>query len=116
MNNLMTNIGENIKLLREQSGFTQMNLAKYLKVDQSLISKIEKNERVMTSDLLDKLTALFGISPESLSAESFTEKRITIALRANEISTDDLEMISDINRIALNLKFMTDILGDRDDR
>ena len=43
MENKMLRIGENIKALREQSGFTQSNLAKYLNVDQSLISKIEKN-------------------------------------------------------------------------
>jgi len=39
-----------------------------------------------------------------------------VALRASEINEDDLEMISAINRITLNLNFMTKLLGDRDDR
>lgn len=116
MNNTLNSIGENIKTLREQSGFTQMNLSRYLKVDQSLISKIEKNERVITSDMLDRLSSLFGINPDDFYGESIPEKRITVALRASEINEDDLEMISAINRITLNLNFMTEVLGDCDGR
>ncbi|MBN2285255.1 MAG: helix-turn-helix transcriptional regulator [Tissierellales bacterium] len=104
-------MGDNIKTLREQSGFTQNNIAKYLKVDQSLISKIEKNERLITSDMLEKLSALFGVTVESFYEKSITANRISFALRANEITEEDLEAISAINRIALNLNFMTKLLG-----
>lgn len=111
MNNTISRIGENIKALREQSGFTQSNLAQYLKVDQSLISKIEKNERPITSDMLDKLSALFGVTIDSFNAESIPTNRISFALRASEINEEDLETISAINRIALNSNFMTRLLG-----
>lgn len=111
MNNTIARIGGNIKALREQSGFTQSNLAQYLKVDQSLISKIEKNERPITSDMLDKLSALFGVTTDSFNGESIPTNRISFALRACEINEDDLETISAINRIALNSNFMTRLLG-----
>jgi len=111
MNDTISKIGENLKVLREQSGLTQSNIAKYLKVDQSLISKIEKNERLITSDMLDKLSALYGVSTESINGELVLANRITFALRATEIDGDDLETISAINRIALNLNFMTKLLG-----
>lgn len=111
MNNTIGRIGENIKALREQSGFTQSNLAQYLRVDQSLISKIEKNERPITSDMLDKLAALFGVTTDSFNGQSIPTNRISFALRASEINEDDLETISAINRIALNSNFMTRLLG-----
>jgi len=114
MENTILRIGENIKALREQSGFTQSNLAKYLNVDQSLISKIEKNERSMTSDMLDKLSELFGVTNEILIKGAIPKNRISIALRSSEINEDDLETISTINRITLNLNFMTQLLGDRE--
>jgi transcriptional regulator with XRE-family HTH domain len=111
MENVMLRIGENIKALREQSGFTQSNLAKYLNVDQSLISKIEKNERSITSDMLDRLATLFGVTAESFYQETIPANQISFALRASEINEDDLETISAINRIALNSNFMTKLLG-----
>ena len=111
MNSTINRIGENIKTLREQSGFTQSNLAKYLQVDQSLISKIEKNERPITSDMLEKLSALFGVTTESFNGETVPANRILFALRASEINEDDLETVSAINRIAMNSNFMTRLLG-----
>jgi transcriptional regulator with XRE-family HTH domain len=113
MNSTVSKIAENIKVLREQSGFTQSNIAKYLQVDQSLISKIEKNERPITSDMLEKLSALFGVTTESFNGESIPTNRISFSLRASEINEVDLEAISAINRIAMNLNFMTRLLGGR---
>ena len=48
---------------------------------------------------------------DSLLGESVPTNRIVFALRASEINENDLEAISAINRIALNLNFMTQLLG-----
>ncbi|MDD4396548.1 MAG: helix-turn-helix transcriptional regulator [Sphaerochaetaceae bacterium] len=46
-------IGENIRILRDNAGFTQGNLAHFMGMDQSLISKIEKGERGLSADMLE---------------------------------------------------------------
>jgi transcriptional regulator with XRE-family HTH domain len=61
MRNSPVHIGSELKALRERSGFTQSNIAKYLKVDQSLISKFETGERTLSADMLEKLAVLFGV-------------------------------------------------------
>ena len=55
----MTNIGEKIKRLRETAKVTQTQLAEFLSIDQSLISKIEKGERSISSDMLSNIATLF---------------------------------------------------------
>ena len=54
------NMDINLKLkeLREKNGYTQQNIADFLNVDQSLISKIEKGERTFTADMLNSLSSL----------------------------------------------------------
>lgn len=58
-------INGKIKEFRENSGYTQKNIADFLGVDQSMVSKIEKGERSLTSDMLDSLSALFGVPVSS---------------------------------------------------
>jgi len=70
----------------------------------------EKGKRALTSDMIDKLSALFGVQPSALHEAESVVRPLTFALRANEILEEDLEVISSLNRIALNSIFMTDLL------
>jgi len=106
MENAMLIVGKNIRKLRKQSGFTQSSIAKYLNVNQSLMSKIEKGEQSITSDMLDRLAVLFGIPTENLLHEIISIKHISFPFRASKMNEKNLEAISAINRIVFNLRFM----------
>jgi len=109
--NLMI-IGENAKRARESNGFTQASVAGFLKVDQSLISKFEKGDRSLQSDLLERLANLYGYRISDFECEDgISLQHIKTAYRAGGISSDDMEAIHDIKRIALNLFFMADMAG-----
>ena len=107
MNKTKASVGATMKSLREGSGFTQDNIAHYLQVDQSLISKFESGERALSAGSLEKLATLFGIDLSVFSEGVCNMKPLSLALRASEIDEEDLETISAINRIALNSDFMT---------
>ena len=117
VNNVLVNIGTKLKSLRECSGFTQSNIARYLKVDQSLVSKFETGERSLTADMLEKLAVLYGVDLPAFYDAAVQVKPLTFALRASEINEEDLDVISAINSIALNCNFMTRLTeGDQTDR
>lgn len=107
-----TNIGKKIKEMRTQSGFNQSIIAEYLQVDQSFISKIEKGEREPGTDLLKKLADLFGCKLSVFLNENEETTCLNVAFRSSGMSGDDLKAIAVINRIALNLENMKQILGE----
>ena len=102
-------IGENIKNLREDMHLTQSGLAHFLKVDQSLISKIEKGKREISTDMLEKISCLFGITIDSIENENVETSKLPFVLMDK-----DMETICAINRIALNVNFMNKLLNGED--
>lgn len=103
-------IGRNIRTLRENAGYTQSNIAAFMGVDQSLVSKIEKGERALSADMIEKLAALYGVSVDQLENEHVELSKLSYAFRGGELSNEEMEAISAINRIALNAEFMRVIL------
>ena len=108
-------IGENARRAREASGFSQANVAEFLKVDQSLISKFEKGLRSLQTDMLERLANLYGHCISDFSCTGgIPELQIKAAYRSSGITVDDIEAIHDIKRIALNLFYMSELAGDDD--
>jgi transcriptional regulator with XRE-family HTH domain len=109
----MTNygvVGNKFKALREKYGFTQGQLAEYLNVDQSYISKCEKNERQFNIDILEKAANLFGCTLEYFTNDETEYSPAAIALRAKAVTAEDMETIATMNKIALNLRYMEGLL------
>ena len=103
-------IGEKFSELRRRSGFTQRMMAEYLDVDPSYISKCEKGESQFSVDILDKAAELLGCSMDCLVNESTGVANIPVALRTKRHAVEDLKAFAAINKIALNLRFMEDLL------
>lgn len=102
----MNTIGNKVKALREKAGLSQMQIAQFLEMDQSTISKCEKGERQFQVDHLERLGNLFGVSLGDLMNEELPVPQMRIAFRADSIQIDDLNAIADIQKIALNLDKM----------
>lgn len=107
----LKSIGEKIKQLRENTGFTQKNIAEFLSCDQSLISKIEKGERTIGSADLKQLSYLFRYPYSKFFDDSDIIPTYTIAFRTNSFNRLDLQTLSVINKIILNQKTMDKLVG-----
>ncbi len=113
----MSAINEKLKMLREQSGLRQGQIAEYLGVTQTFISKVESGERNLSVDQLESLVNLYGYSLSEFENLNSETRPISFAYRAQEVSQEDLKAIADITRIAINSRFMEDLLeGCHNDR
>lgn len=60
--------GKRIKSLRIQNGYTQEKLSEMIDISQRALSSIESGDNFVTSDTIDKLMVVFGISVEEFFA------------------------------------------------
>ena len=112
----MSTINEKLKEAREATGLLQSQIADYLGVTQSFISKVENGERNLTVDQLESVVSLFGHSLASFAGIEQDVSPIQFAFRAQDVSQSDLNAIADIGKIAINSRFMAKILEGPDDR
>lgn len=101
-----------LKALRKESKITQEQLAQFLDVDQSMITKLENGTRSFNVTMIDKICSLFGCTEEYLLGESEDYIPLNFAFRSNGIEAEDLESIAVVNQIAMNLKYMNELIGD----
>lgn len=107
----ISEIGSKVKQLRENANLTQKQIAEYLSVDQSLVSKFEKGERSISSDMLSQLATLFCCPISSILTDEDTLPIYSIAFRTVFIDRTDLKALAMINKIALNQLKMDQLAG-----
>lgn len=106
----MAQIYEKLKMMREKAGLRQGQIAEYLGVTQTFISKVETGERNLTVDQLENVVNLYGYSLASFADMEQDPYPIQFAFRAQDVSQEDLRVIADIGRIAINSRFMAKTL------
>ncbi len=100
-----------LRQLRKESGITQEQLAQYLEVDQTMITKLENGTRNLNTTLLEKICSLFGCTEEYLLGQDDIYIPLNFAFRTSSIQSDDLESVAAINRIAMNIRYMNGVMG-----
>lgn len=58
--------GDTVKKLREEKNLTLREVAEDLKIDTSMLGKIEKNNRKPTKQLIEKFAKFFNVSGKDL--------------------------------------------------
>jgi len=100
----MAGIHERLKQLREENDYSQEQVANYLEMDQSYISKIEKGKRNLNEICFNKLCLLYNCSPDYLLGKSDDYESPKLAFRSDE--SVDLFAIAKMNQVIGYLKFL----------
>ena len=83
--------GETVRKLREENNMPLRKLAALLDIDQSTLSKIERNERKAKPELIDKISRIFKADKKQLHI-SFVSDKVVYALLGEESSIDILKV------------------------
>ena len=94
LSNQAQTFGATLRRLREANNMPLRKLAAMLDIDQSTLSKIERNERKANHDLIDKLSKIFKTNKKELHI-NFVSDRMVYELLNEESSSDILEVVKE---------------------
>ena len=92
-NSLATVVGQNIYRLRKKSGMTQAQLSELLDITPAFLSRVERGEKMVSTNVLQALTDVFHVSYDVLMLENHDRPgilRITMLLMERPETYDRL--------------------------
>lgn len=108
-------LANNIKIIREEKGLKQVDVANHIGVDKSAYSKIEKGARNISIEELQKMATLFNLSIDQIvNFEGQIPKEVTIEDKSTieqlkliqQLEEEDRKTIfSIIDKMLTNKKF-----------
>jgi transcriptional regulator with XRE-family HTH domain len=87
----MKTLGDTLKCAREKKEMILRKVAAIVDIDQSLISKFEKNERKPTKEQIVRLANFYGLSESELIINWYSEK-IADELKYTESTSEILKV------------------------
>lgn len=98
-------IGDRLKFLRKKYNFTQKDIGDFLEISQSLLAKVEANERNLKLTKISKLCDLYDVSEEYILYGEGEQNSNSLSFRKDNKAID-LKTIARMNKIMNNLKEM----------
>ncbi|MCH8033144.1 MAG: helix-turn-helix transcriptional regulator [Bacteroidetes bacterium] len=91
---LLETFGEKIRKLREENEMPLRKLAALLDLDQSTLSKIERNERSANTNLINEIAKIFKVSRKELHV-NFLSDQIVYKIIDEEFGAEALQVAED---------------------
>ena len=100
-------IGNNIRYLREQLQYTQMDICKYLNISQPAYVKYESGETTVPMEALEQIAKLFNVEEFDILTGDENSFQVTLACAfRKDGELTDLKPIADFQRIVNNYLMM----------
>jgi transcriptional regulator with XRE-family HTH domain len=87
----MSSLGKRIATLREEKGYSQAELAKFLSLSQSAIAMYEKDNRNPDPEIINRIASFFDVSTDYLLGR--TDERRPAEKVIEEAISDDAELL-----------------------
>ncbi len=97
-------IGKNIKFFREKLRISQEALGDFLGVSHTSIGKYEDGKISLSTDMIQRISNLFGIDEYDLYSEDMEQQvtSIAFAFKADYLTSEDLGKIAEFQKIVRN--------------
>ena len=106
-------LGERLKKVREEKGFTQVQIAKILNVSASTIGMYEQGRRDPDTTTLKKLSEIYGCSSDYLLG-SVEEKKLYAQITTEmDLDNPDLEKAYQEIGVAINQLLLNGTITDK---
>lgn len=93
----MDNLGETIRKLREEKELPLRTVAAYLDIDQAILSKVERGQRIATREQVVKLAEYFKVKETDLLVSWLSDKLVyevadeQVALKALQVAEEKVK-------------------------
>ena len=106
-------IADNIRRMREVSGYTQENVAGFLDIGRSAYANYEAGEREIPLAVMEKLADLYGCELYDLYTEdeAALAGMLVTAFRVDTLSPEDMAQVAAFKRIVKNSLKMDNLLA-----
>ena len=96
----MVDFGENLKMLRQNAGLTQKQLAERLWISKATVSYYEQSLRCPSPEILIKLSNIFHVSTDYLLGMENKKQTLDVT----DLSDEDIKLLQDIIKRLRNTK------------
>lgn len=100
MTELTRLVGEKLKAVRKAKGFTQEQIAERAEISDSYVSDVERGQRNISLETLEKLIRALDISPEELfhfdgilADNEIQEKKLLVELHKSQLMAREIEEV-----------------------
>ena len=101
-----------MKILRNNMNLSPQAVSSYLDISTENLLEMKNDNKNITLSILNKLCSLFGCRESFLLCKSDEFDSAAFALKSSSIEDDDLQGIASMNRIYLNMKYLTSKMND----
>ena len=89
----METIGQILRNKRQELGLLLRQVSAYVDIDQAILSKIERNERKPTKEMLERLSEILKLDKDELMIQFISDKIAYEIVNEEKVGTENVMLL-----------------------